>query len=81
MQQSVYKYILSLKAVQLMAFYIHVYVRVKVTIGGEPMYKYKFRCVVLKGVIGRIVTYLIHERGGGSSSGYISSGSLAGCDS
>ena len=77
-QQSAYKQILSLKAVHLMAFYILVYVGVEVTIGGEPTYKYKVQCLVLKGVIGWIVTYLIHERGGGSSSGYVSSGFFGG---
>ena len=41
-----------------MALYILVYVGVEVTIGGEPTYNYEFQCVVLKGVIGWIVTYL-----------------------
>ena len=61
-----------------MAFYILVYVGVEVTIGGESTYKYKVQCLVLKGAIGWIVTYLIHERGGGSSSGYVSSGFFGG---
>ena len=47
-QQSAYKQILSLKAVHLMAFYILVYVGVEVTIGGEPIYKDKVQCMVLK---------------------------------
>ena len=55
MWQSVYKQISSLKAVHLKAFYILVYVGVEVAIGSYPMYKYKVRCVVLKGVIGWVV--------------------------
>ena len=77
-QQSAYKQILSLKAVHLLAFYILIYFGTEVTIGGEPRDKYKVQCVVLKGVIGRIVTYLIHGRGGRSSSGYVSSGFFGG---
>ena len=36
------------------------------------------RFSILKGMIGWIVTYLIHERGGGLSSGYVSSGFFGG---
>ena len=61
-----------------MVLYILVSVGVEVTIGGEPMYNYKFQCVILKGVIDWIVTYLIHEGGGGLSSGYVSSGFFGG---
>jgi fucose permease len=52
--------ILQNKVVQLMAFFILVYVGVEVTIGGW------------------IVTYIINVRGGGPSSGYISSGFFGG---
>ncbi|KEP48307.1 MFS general substrate transporter [Rhizoctonia solani 123E] len=55
-----YKQIFGSRAVQLMAFFIWVYVGVEVTIGGW------------------IVTFVIEERGGGPSAGYISSGFFAG---
>ncbi|KAL5641468.1 hypothetical protein ACGC1H_001822 [Rhizoctonia solani] len=55
-----YKEIFSSRAVQLMAFFIWVYVGVEVTIGGW------------------IVTFVIEERGGGTSAGYISSGFFGG---
>ncbi|CAE7149286.1 unnamed protein product [Rhizoctonia solani] len=55
-----YKEIFSSRAVQLMAFFIWVYVGVEVTIGGW------------------IVTFVIEERGGGPSAGYISSGFFGG---
>ena len=77
-RQSSYKQILSLREVHLMAFYILVYVGVEVTIGGGPRHKDRSQCSMLKTVIGWIVTYLIHERGGGSSSGYVSSGFFGG---
>ncbi|CAE6407509.1 unnamed protein product [Rhizoctonia solani] len=54
-----YKQIFGSRAVQLMAFFIWVYVGVEVTIGGW------------------IVTFVIEERGGGPSAGYISSGFFA----
>ena len=65
MHQGAYKQILSLKAVHLIMSYITVYA--EVTIGGKPTYKYKIQCVVLNKMTGWIVTYLIHQRGGGSS--------------
>ncbi|GAB1521106.1 hypothetical protein RhiTH_004197 [Rhizoctonia solani] len=55
-----YKEIFSSRAVQLMSFFIWVYVGLEVTIGGW------------------IVTFIIDERGGGPSSGYISSGFFGG---
>ncbi|KAJ1311652.1 hypothetical protein OPQ81_010127 [Rhizoctonia solani] len=55
-----YREIFSSRAVQLMAFFIWVYVGVEVTIGGW------------------IVTFVIEERGGGPSAGYISSGFFGG---
>ncbi|CAE6523018.1 unnamed protein product [Rhizoctonia solani] len=55
-----YKEIFSSRVVQLMAFFIWVYVGVEVTIGGW------------------IVTFVIEERGGGHSAGYISSGFFGG---
>ncbi|KAF8707591.1 tetracycline resistance protein, partial [Rhizoctonia solani] len=58
-----YKQIFSSRAVQLMAFFVWVYVGVEVTIGGN---------------LGWIVTFVIEERGGGPSAGYISSGFFGG---
>ncbi|KAG8690196.1 hypothetical protein FRC09_012094 [Ceratobasidium sp. 395] len=52
--QNKYKQIFGSRAVQLMAFFIWVYVGTEVTIGGW------------------IVTFVIEERGGGPSAGYIS---------
>ncbi|KAF8609125.1 MFS general substrate transporter [Ceratobasidium sp. AG-I] len=59
-QQNKYKQIFGSRAVQLMAFFIWVYVGAEVTIGGW------------------IVTFVIEERGGGPSAGYISSGFFGG---
>ncbi|CAE6524345.1 unnamed protein product [Rhizoctonia solani] len=58
-----YKEIFSSRAVQLMAFFIWVYVGVEVTIGG------KLDCDP---------QFVIEERGGGPSAGYISSGFFGG---
>ncbi|CCO32693.1 Bypass of stop codon protein 6 [Rhizoctonia solani AG-1 IB] len=55
-----YREILGSRTVQLMAFFIWVYVGLEVTIGGW------------------IVTFIIDERGGGPSAGYISSGFFGG---
>ncbi|KAF8714701.1 tetracycline resistance protein, partial [Rhizoctonia solani] len=55
-----YKEILSSRAVQLMSFFIWVYVGLEVTIGGKR------------------IEFIIDERGGGPSSGYISSGFFGG---
>jgi len=55
-----YKQILSMKVVHLLAFFIMSYVGVEVTIGGW------------------IVTFVIDKRGGGASSGYLTSGFFAG---
>ncbi|CUA69842.1 Glucose/mannose transporter GlcP [Rhizoctonia solani] len=55
-----YKEIFTSRAVQLVAFFIWLYVGVEVTIGGW------------------IVTFLIDERGGGASVGYVSSGFFGG---
>ncbi|PVF93675.1 MFS general substrate transporter [Serendipita vermifera] len=59
-EQSSMSQILRTRVVQLMAFFILVYVGVEVTIGGW------------------IVTYIIDVRGGGPSSGYVSSGFFGG---
>jgi fucose permease len=59
-EQNSMSQILRNRVVQLMAFFILVYVGVEVTIGGW------------------IVTYLIDVRGGGPSSGYVSSGFFGG---
>ncbi|PVF93671.1 MFS general substrate transporter [Serendipita vermifera] len=59
-EQNSISQILRSRVVQLMAFFILVYVGVEVTIGGW------------------IVTYLIDVRGGGPSSGYVSSGFFGG---
>ncbi|CAE6462646.1 unnamed protein product [Rhizoctonia solani] len=55
-----YKEVFSSRAVQLVAFFIWLYVGLEVTIGGW------------------IVTFIIDERGGGPSAGYISSGFFGG---
>ncbi|QRW04845.1 major facilitator superfamily transporter [Ceratobasidium sp. AG-Ba] len=59
-EQNKYKQIISSRGVQLLAFFVWVYVGAEVTTGGW------------------IVTFVIEERGGGSSAGYISSGFFAG---
>ena len=65
MQQSAYKQILSLKSVDPRHGAVYSRLCRSRAIGGKPTYNYKFQCVVLKGVIGWIVTYLIHEGGEG----------------
>ncbi|KAI0789470.1 MFS general substrate transporter [Abortiporus biennis] len=58
--ENLYKQIVRLKSLHLLAFFILVYVGVEVTLGGWS------------------VTYIINVRGGGPSSGYISSGFFGG---
>ena len=68
-----YGQIFRLRAVHLMAFFIFTYVGVEVTIGGKASSFWSRRHSNYDRV-GWIVTYIINERNGGSSSGYISSG-------
>ncbi|KAG6900372.1 hypothetical protein C0993_011722 [Termitomyces sp. T159_Od127] len=74
-----FRQILSHKTVQLLAFYILIYVGVEVTTGGKV--SEILACLSLIGsnvILGWIVTYIIQERHGGPSSGYISAGFFAG---
>jgi fucose permease len=73
------KQILRLRVVHLMAAFILVYVGVEVTIGGMyhiPLLIHNFGNI--DGRPGWIVTFIINVRGGGPSSGYISSGFFGG---
>lgn len=77
-----YKQILSMKVVHLISIFVVVYVGVEVTLGGEStlsvrnvVVKFSSTCSL---VTGWIVTFVIDERGGGASSGYITSGFFGG---
>ena len=72
-----YKQIFSSRAVQLMAFFVWVYVGVEVTIGGKST-ESKHAVSLNQAPPGWIVTYIIEIRNGGPSSGYISSGFFGG---
>lgn len=70
---------MGIKAVHLLAAFALVYVGTEVTIGGEL---FRSACHVnvslSKALVGWTVTYIIEERGGGPSAGYISSGFFGG---
>lgn len=77
--KSTFKAVMRTRAVHLLAFFILVYVGVEVTIGGTcsaelAMHSSKIPMLF----IGWIVTFIINVRGGGPSSGYISSGFFGG---
>lgn len=76
-RESKYKQILSIRAVHFLAIFALIYIGVEVTVGG------KFVVLVmpfqLTGIdIGWIVTFIIKQRDGGQSAGYISSGFFGG---
>ena len=83
-----YKIILTTPAVHLLALFILFYVGAEVTIGGTVLavvITTSFHTcmmrpddVCLLSTLGWIVTFIIDVRGGGASSGYISSGFFGG---
>lgn len=80
-QRSKYRQIFRLKEVYLLAAFILIYVGVGVTIGGEYRHATYSRQTLLtlsELIQGWTVTYIINVRGGGSSSGYVSSGFFGG---
>lgn len=76
-EKSQFSQIFRLREVHLLAFFILIYVGVEVTVGGkhttsvEEMFTQNITS-------GWMVTYIIDVRGGGPSSGYISSGFFGG---
>jgi hypothetical protein len=76
--RSTFSQMLSLRIVHLLAFFIFVYVGVEVTIGGLSFHHYRSSAFDDDCPGGWIVTYVIEVRGGGPSSGYISSGFFGG---
>ena len=76
---NVYRQVLGLRVVQLLALFILAYVGVETTIGGENahmVYESSHADAIL--LSGWIVSYTIDVRGGGPSAGYISSGFFGG---
>ncbi len=75
-----YKQILSLKEVHFIAAFALIYVGVEVTMGGT-CFRHPGRLLWLNGTVvlsGWSVTYILEERHGSSSSGYIASGFFGG---
>ena len=72
-----YKQIFALRAVPLLTVFALIYIGVEVTLGGQ---RYGFRNCKSNLIlyIGWIVTFIIRERDGGHSAGYISSGFFGG---
>lgn len=79
-EHSSFKQILRLKAVHYLAFFVLVYVGVEVTIGGGFFPSQIVHNCPLKVVrfLGWVVTFMRDVRGGGLSSGYVSSGFFGG---
>ncbi|KAI3602528.1 hypothetical protein WG66_009312 [Moniliophthora roreri] len=78
-EHSSFRQILGQRNVHLMAFFIMVYVGVEVTIGGRLLVAWiRDADAELFSPAGWIVTFIIRERQGGPSSGYISSGFFGG---
>ncbi|EEB94747.1 hypothetical protein MPER_06391 [Moniliophthora perniciosa FA553] len=78
-EHSSFRQILGQRNVHLMAFFIMVYVGVEVTIGGRLLVVWiRDADVELTTPVSWIVTFIIRERQGGPSSGYISSGFFGG---
>lgn len=76
---SAFSQILNIKAVHFLAFFALIYIGVEVTVGG--LYHLLPRVPEIKislCFVGWIVTFIIRERGGGHSAGYISSGFFGG---
>ena len=75
-----YRQIFRLKEVHLLALFILIYVGVEVTLGGEYVCSWPERVYNRSWFMctGWTVTYIIKVRGGGSSSGYVSSGFFGG---
>lgn len=69
---------MKLKVVHLLAFFALTYIGVEVTIGGTHSSLVKCIRIIYTVIIGWIVKYILDERHGGPTSGYISSGFFAG---
>ena len=66
------------KTVHLLAFFLMVYIGVEVTIGGKIFINYMIVTSLITPKSGWIVTFLMLVRGGGPSSGYVSTGFFGG---
>lgn len=79
-QKNKYRQIIGLKRVYILAIFALIYIGIEATIGG--MFSFHFlapRGTDLSTIcIGWIVTYVIHQRGGGHNAGYVASGFWAG---
>ncbi len=78
---SKYRQIVRQKIVHLLAIWALVYVGVEVTIGGEAIASVLLIWEIEPGITGWTVTYIIRQRGGGPSSGYVSAGFFGGMSS
>ena len=75
-ETSKYRQLMRLPTVHLTALFCFIYVGTEVTLGGG--YRRLKGAAKLNLRTGWIVTFVIDERGGGSSSGYLSSGFFGG---
>ncbi|KAL1669738.1 major facilitator superfamily domain-containing protein [Schizophyllum commune] len=76
-EASKYRQLMRLPTVHLTALFCFIYVGTEVTLGGESITHW-YGGARLNCRTGWIVTFVIDERGGGSSSGYLSSGFFGG---
>ena len=76
-EDNLYRQIFSQKVVHLLALFSLIYVGTEVTIGGDSFNLQK-ATIADTPVKGWTVTYIIDERNGGPSAGYISSGFFGG---
>ncbi|KAI4517043.1 MFS general substrate transporter [Schizophyllum commune Loenen D] len=76
-ETSKYRQLMRLPTVHLTALFCFIYVGTEVTLGGESITHW-YGGARLNCRTGWIVTFVIDERGGGSSSGYLSSGFFGG---
>ena len=77
-ENSHFRQIFASKDVHFLAVFILAYVGVEVTLGGMSVMMSLYHVLDSRRCSGWIVTYIIDVRGGGPSSGYISSGFFGG---
>jgi fucose permease len=77
-QGNAFSKVMRLRAVHFLAIYILIYVGVEVTMGGKPGCTRDTPLFLTVMLSGWMVTFIINARGGGPSSGYVSSGFFGG---
>ena len=77
-EENKYRQIFRLREVHFLAFFILIYVGVEVTLGGSFLSLLACNYLLSTLLLGWTVTYILNVRGGGKSSGYVSSGFFGG---